>query len=120
MLASAFAGSELVTVEAASSPYFSIEAIVIRDPYWIPYGGYHDIWAVIQIELAKINITLTIESNDIYEWWEKVWGSGWNHSGDTGPPIDGWDVTMLEWWLQPHAIEPWLLPMVLNDQTPIK
>jgi ABC-type transport system substrate-binding protein len=120
MLASAFAGSKLITVDAASSPYFTIEATITDDPYWGYYGGYHDIWLAIQTELAKINITLTIEYNDMYAWWYKVWDTGWNHSGDTGPPTYGWDVTMLEWWLQPHAIEPWFLPMVLNDQTPIE
>jgi len=120
MFASAFAGSELITVETASPPYFTIEACVTVDPYWGPYGGYHDIWFAIQHELAKINITLTIEYNDMYGWWYKVWDAGWNYSGDIGPPPYGWDVTMFEWWLQPHAIEPWFASMILNDQTPIE
>jgi ABC-type transport system substrate-binding protein len=120
MLASAFAGSELITLKAASSPYFSIEACVTDDPYWGPYGGYHDIWFAIQHELAKINITLTIEYNDMYGWWRKVWEDSWNYSGDFGPPPYGWDVTLLEWWLQPHAIEPWFASMILNNQTPIE
>jgi ABC-type transport system substrate-binding protein len=120
MLASAFAGSELITLKADPS-YFTIEATTIVDPYWIPYGGYHDIWFAIKNELAKINITLTIEINDMYYWWYKVWDTGWNYTGTKDPPNpEGWDVTMLEWWLQPHAIEPWLLPMVLNDQTPVE
>jgi ABC-type transport system substrate-binding protein len=118
MLSCIFSRIDLKTSEAASSPYFSIEATITNDPYWGYYGGYWDIWDLIKIELAKINITLTIEKNtDPYVWWEKVWGSGWNHTGyETAIP--GWDVTMFEWWLQPHAIEPWFLSMILNDQTP--
>jgi len=119
MLASAFAGSKLITVETASSPYFSIEATITDNPYWGPYGGYHDIWDLIQLELAKIDITLTIEKNvDPYVWWEKVWGTGWNHTGYETGANAGWDVTMLEWWLQPHAVEPWFLSMILNNMTP--
>jgi ABC-type transport system substrate-binding protein len=120
MLASAFAGSKLITVETASSPYFSIEATITDNPYWGPFGGYHDIWDLIQIELDKINITLTIEKNGVYIWWNKVFGFGWNHTGYETGANAGWDVTMFEWWLQPHAIEPWFLNMILNNQTPIE
>jgi len=119
MLSCIFSRIDLKTLKAAPSPYFSIEATITDDPYWGYYGGYHDIWTAIQTELAKINITLTIEYNDMYGWWYKVWDTGWNYTGAKKPPNpEGWDVTMFEWWLQPHALEPWFASMVLNDQTP--
>ncbi len=117
MLSCIFSRIDLKTSEAASSPYFSIEATITDDPYWGYYGGYHDVWDRIQIELAKINITLTIEQNGMYIWWSRVWDTGWNHTGyETAIP--GWDVTMFEWWLQPHAVEPWFASMILNNMTP--
>jgi ABC-type transport system substrate-binding protein len=118
MLSCIFARSNLKPLKADPS-YFTIEATVTDDPYWGYYGGYHDIWFAIQTELAKIDIALDIEYNDMYGWWYKVWDTGWNYTGVKNPPApEGWDVTMFEWWLQPHAIEPWFASMVLNDQTP--
>jgi ABC-type transport system substrate-binding protein len=118
MLSCIFSRSTLKPLKADPS-YFTIEATITDDPYWGYYGGYHDIWLAIQKELAKINITLTIEYNDMYGWWYKVWDTGWNYTGAKDPPNpEGWDVTMFEWWLQPHAIEPWFASMILNDQTP--
>jgi ABC-type transport system substrate-binding protein len=120
MLSCILSGTSRTTLKAEPS-YFTIEACVTNDPYWGYYGGYHDIWNLIQIELAKINITLTIEYNtDPYIWWEKVWGTGWNHTGDETGANAGWDVTMFEWWLQPHAVEPWFGSMVLADMTPLE
>jgi len=117
MLASVFAGSKLITVEAASSPYFTIEATITDDPYWGLYGGYHDIWDFIQIELAKINITLTIEKNtDPHVWWNKVWGDGWNHTGNTPTP-GGWDLTLTERWMMPTGLIG-LEPLVYSWLTP--
>jgi len=61
MLVTMFSRIDLIVLEAPPSPYFSIEATITDEPYWGFYGGYHDIWPLIQTELAKINITLTIE-----------------------------------------------------------
>jgi len=116
MLASAFAGSKLITVEAQTY-YFTIEATVTTNPYWGDFGGYHDIWAAIQPELAKIGIELTIEFWDDFTWWEQVWGEGWNHTGNTPLPPGGWDLTLTECWMMPTGLlgrEPlvysWLTP----------
>ena len=118
IIISAFLSSKPMVIKAQPPPYFSIEATVTTDPYWGYYGGYHDIWAAIQTELAKIGITLTIDYYDAYTWWYQVWEDGWNHTGDNHYPPGGWDLTMLEWWLQPHAIEPWFASMTLNNMTP--
>jgi ABC-type transport system substrate-binding protein len=107
-----------VVAQPPTDPYFTIEATITDNAYWGYYGGYHDIWAEIVTELAKLNITLTIEYNDDLSWWDRVWDTGWNHTGDTAYPPGGWDVTMLEWWLQPHAIEPWFASMHLNTMVP--
>ena len=119
MLSCIFARIDIKPLKADPS-YFSIEATSQEDKYWGYYGGYHDVWFAIQGELAKIGIDLVVDtSNDAYGWWEKVWGDGWNYTSDPGPSDPtGWDVTMFEWWLQPHALEPWFASMTLNDQTP--
>jgi ABC-type transport system substrate-binding protein len=122
VLVSALLGSSLVIRGAAPTPpYFSIEATTCQlNPYFGYYGAYQDLWLAIQPELLKIGIDLTIEQLADLDWWDQVWEAGWNHTGDTPyePGTGGWDVTMLEWWLMPHAIEPWFASMTLNDQTP--
>ncbi len=122
LLISALLGSSLLNKGAGLPPtYFSIEATVCPDPHFGYYGGYHAIWDAIELELEKIGIDLTIEiQDDDLVWWDSVWEMGWNLTGDTTYPPGGWDVTMLEWWLMPHAVEPWFAAMVLSDQTPIE
>jgi ABC-type transport system substrate-binding protein len=105
-------------ISVAQTYYFTLEATITDDPGWGYYGGYHAIWDAIIPELEKINISLYKEQNSMYDWWYKVWQDGWNYPGDTGPPTYGWDLTMLEWWLQPHAVEPWFCSMILHNQTP--
>jgi len=80
MLVSVFSGSNLVTVKSPPTPYFSIESTLTNNPHWGYYGGYHDIWAQIDIELAKIGIDLTQSYSDDFEWWDQVWEEGWNYS----------------------------------------
>ncbi len=120
VLISALLGSSLLRKGAGLPPiYFSIEATVCPDPHFGYYGGYHAIWDAIKPELREIGIDLIKEiQDDDLVWWDQVWEMGWNLTGDNTYPPGGWDVTMLEWWLQPHAVEPWFAAMVLSDQTP--
>ncbi len=112
MLVSSYAASSLVTVKAAPLPWsLTLEATVTTNPYWGYYGGYHDIWQAIKTELAKIGINLEINYYDDFTWWDRVWDTGWNKTAAEG----GWDMTTLEWWLQPHAVEPWFSSMVMAD-----
>jgi len=114
--------SGLVTRGAPTPPYFSIEATTCdTNPYFGYYGAYEDLWLAIDPALSNIGIDLTIEQWPDFDWWDQVWEMGWNYTGDTGyePGTGGWDLTMLEWWLMPHAIEPWFASMTLNDQTPV-
>jgi len=124
MLVSSFAASGLVTVQA--SPDFPWEAgdgvtlyaTETTNPYWGYYGGYHDIWQAIKTELAKIGINLVISYFDDFSWYDRVATAGhWNYSHEDG----GWDMYIQEWWLQPHALEPWFSSMVyswLQPDTP--
>jgi len=107
-------------ISVADTTYFSIEATRTFNEHYGYYGGYHDVWTVIGPELAKIGIELTTQEFDDYEWWDQVWEEGWNRTGDNPYPLGGWDVTMLEWWLMPHALEPWFAAMCLNNMTPIE
>ncbi len=120
VLVSALLGSSLLRVAGPPPIYFSIEATKCYiNPYFGYYGGYDDVWAAIDPALADIGIGLTLDPWDDLEWWDQVWEEGWNLTGDNPYPDGGWDVTMLEWWLQPHALEPWFASMTLNDQTPV-
>jgi len=102
------------TVKASPEYYFTLHATVTTSPYWGGYGGYHDVWQAIKSELAKIGINLEIAYYDDFTWWDRVWNSGWNKSWDEG----GWDLTMSEWRMQPHALEPWFSSMVYSWLTP--
>jgi len=117
VLFGALVRSDQMPVEAQPS-LITIEATRTTNPYWGYYGGYHDIWAKIKPGLAAIGIDLVPDDYDDFSWWDQVWEDGWNETGDNTYPPGGWDVTMLEWWLQPHAVEPWFASMVLNEMTP--
>lgn len=114
MLISAIAASNIVTVKSQPSPYFTLYATVTSNPYWGYYGGYHAIWEAIKPELASIGIDLQIRYYDDYTWYDRRWEGGWEKPWVEG----GWDLAITEWWLQPHAIEPWFSSMVLGDLTP--
>jgi len=120
MLISTIAGSGVVIVPTKAEPAFPWEPLVLyatktSDPYWGYYGGYHDIWEVIKANLTKIGITLdTSQVFDPYAWWYRVWDRGWDKTHQNG----GWDLTMFEWWLQPHSLVPWFESMVYGNMTP--
>jgi len=110
-----FAASGVVTVQALDETHpwdaedITLHATITVNPYWGYYGGYHDIWQAIKTELAKIGITLEINYYTDFVWYDRVWTDGkWNEPWDNG----GWDLTCFEWWLQPHALEPWFSSMV--------
>jgi len=112
ILITAFATGSIAPVEAEIE--FTLHATVTENPYYGYYGGYHDIWAAIKPELAKIGIQLEINQYDDFTWYERVWDPNWNKTWGEG----GWDMTMLEWWLQPHAPEPWFTSMVYSWMDP--
>jgi len=117
ILASALLASLAVPLQAV--PWsINLEATVTTNPFWGYYGGYHDVWYTIQPELATIGINVALDMFDEYTWWDQVWEEGWNHTGDNPYPPGGWDMTILEWWLQPHALEPWFSSMVYSWMWP--
>jgi len=116
MLISSFAASGVVTVQALdeSHPWddITLHATITVNPYWGYYGGYHDIWQAIKTEVAKIGINLEIHYYTDFVWYDRVWTDGnWDQrwTGD-----GGWDLTIFEWWLQPHALEPWFSSMLYS------
>lgn len=115
ILISSFAASSAVTVQAGPNLPWSItlHATVTTNPYWGPYGGYHDIWYAIKAEFAKIGINLEINFYDDFTWWDKVWSVGWDKTWEEG----GWDLTCLEWWMMPTGLI-WLEPLVYSWMIP--
>jgi len=95
-------------------PYFTLHATVTTDPYWGYYGGYHAVWAAIQSACAQIGINIEINQYSEFDWYDRVWETGWNKSWDEG----GWDMFINEWWLQPHAPDPWFSSMVYSWADP--
>jgi len=119
MLVSSFAASGVVTVQADPDlPWegtITLYATETTNPYWGYYGGYHDIWHAIKTELAKIGINLEIRYFDDFGWYARCFDPGqWNKSHEDG----GWDMFIQEWWLQPHALEPWFSSMVFSWMQP--
>ncbi len=116
LLSTLVATGNIETVKASPELPWSItmHATVTTNPYWGYYGGYHDVWQAIKTELAKIGINLEINYYDDFTWYDRVWDTGWNKTWAEG----GWDMTTLEWWLQPHAMEPWFSSMCLSDLQP--
>jgi len=92
---------------------FTLHATVTQNPYWGYYGGYHSIWQAIKADLAVIGINVEINQYSDFGWYDRVWDVGWDKSWEEG----GWDMTILEWWLQPQAVEPWFVSMVHGDLT---
>jgi len=115
MLASSIVGSGINVVPQAQGLPWSIELYATRtlNPYWGYYGGYFDLWARIAPELAKIGITLKTQEFSDFDWYDRVWDTGWNKTHTAG----GWDMIMIEWWLQPHAVIPWFESMVYGNMT---
>jgi ABC-type transport system substrate-binding protein len=111
MLLSMFAG---INIKPAKAFEFTLVATVTENPYYGYYGGYHSIWAAIKNDLAAIGIDVQINQYSEFNWWKRVWDVGWSDPWHGG----GWDFTILEWWLQPHALDPWFTSMVRADLTP--
>jgi ABC-type transport system substrate-binding protein len=111
MLISSFAAISVVTVQASPHDWsITLHATITNNPYWGYYGGYHDIWQAIKTELTKIGINLQIDYHTDFVWYDQVWTDDkWNQPAPTG-----WDMTIFEWWLQPHALEPWFSSMVFS------
>ena len=83
--------------------------------HWGYYGGYQALWAGMDPYFEAIGIDLdTSYTSDDWTWWGRVWDVGWDKTHTGG----GWDLTMLEWWLQPHSLVPWFESMVYSEMTP--
>ncbi|UCE15751.1 MAG: hypothetical protein JSV12_07770 [Candidatus Bathyarchaeota archaeon] len=120
ILISTIARSGVVVMPTKADPAFPWEPLTLvatktDNPYWGYYGGYNDLWEVVKSNLSEIGITLdTSFTTDAYSWWSRVWDIGWNKTHQNG----GWDVTMLEWRLQPHALVPRLESLFTANMTP--
>ena len=77
LLASA---SQSVQTQASPETGFTLWAIVPSgNPYWGAFGGYNDIIAVIEFELAKIGITVKTRTMEKTFWAETIFDN-WNVS----------------------------------------
>ncbi|MGD8543719.1 MAG: ABC transporter substrate-binding protein [Candidatus Bathyarchaeota archaeon] len=112
MLLSMFAGISIKPAKSLPPIEFTIYATETTNPDWGYYGGYHNVWDKIALDLREIGIELIRETFDPWTWYDRISGSGgWNLSHADG----GWDMYIQEWWLQPHAIDPWFTSMVRSD-----
>jgi ABC-type transport system substrate-binding protein len=111
MLVSSFTRINVVPVKAYE---FTLIATVNENPYYGYYGGYHAIWASIKNDLAAIGINVEIVQYNEFNWWKRVRDVGWDKPWAEG----GWDLTIFEWRLQPHALDPWFTSLVRSDLTP--
>jgi ABC-type transport system substrate-binding protein len=119
MLLSTIVGSRVNVAPTKAETYpwepLKFYATKTANLHWGYYGGYQALWAAMAPTLAEIGITLdTSFTTDDYSWWGRVWDVGWDKTHVGG----GWDLTMLEWWLQPHSLVPWFESMVYGDMAP--
>jgi ABC-type transport system substrate-binding protein len=97
--------------------------VLNEDPGPGYYGGYHNIAAKIVTEFAKIGITVNRVYYDAGDWESIIWGDEWNRTGDYDGDgvhemgVDGWDLTIFEWWLNPSSYI-WLDEMAYSWGTP--
>jgi len=116
ILTSALAASYVIT-PAKAQPYFTLWAVLNTDPYYGYYGGYHDVFYKLQIELAKIDIDLQIHIlPDLYSLWELMWSPSVPEGGQVGghPPQGGWDITAMEWWMHNQGFL-WMDAIILSQ-----
>lgn len=86
MLVSAFAGINVTPSKALPPIEFTLYAIETTNPYWGKFGGYHDVWDKIALDLREIGIEVIRETFDDWTWYDRI--SGWNLSHVDG----GWDM----------------------------
>lgn len=121
LLVSAFS-TGLISPAKAPTP-ITLWMVLNSDPGPGYYGGYHNIAAKIVTEFAKIGITVNRVYYDAGDWESIVWGDQWNRTGDYDGDgvhtlgIDGWDLTIFEWWLNPSSYI-WLDEMAYSWGTP--
>jgi len=116
ILTSALAASYVIT-PAKAQPHFTLWAVLNVDPYYGYYGGYHDIFYKLEIELDKIGIDLEIDIlPDLYSLWELMWSPSVPEGGQTAghPPQGGWDITAMEWWMHPQGML-WMDAIILSQ-----
>jgi len=116
MLISSFAASGTKVAPVKAAGLFTLHATETENPEWGYYGGYHPVWAKIIANLSNIGIDVVLNTYGDFDWYDRVWGDlSWNQSWSAST---GWDMFIIEWWLQPHAPDPWFTSMVHGDLTP--
>jgi len=75
-----------------------------------PFGGYHDMWDVIDDDLLTLGFDVEryICGGD-YDYWDLIWEDGALYSSQNENPLiatsaKGWDLTAFEWWLMPTGM----------------
>ncbi|RLI42017.1 hypothetical protein DRO69_10905, partial [Candidatus Bathyarchaeota archaeon] len=106
MLGSALAASNVLPAHA--QPHFTLWAVVSPDPSLGYYGGYWDVWYSIQPEWAKIGVDLQLyflaDYDDVIVPFYWVIGDMPEGGQPGGEPPGAWDLTMMQWWLQPQGM----------------
>jgi ABC-type transport system substrate-binding protein len=121
LLVSAFS-TGLIFPAKAPTP-ITLWMILNDDPGPGYYGGYHNIAAKLVTEFAKIGVTVERVYYDAGDWESIIWGDQWNRTGDYDGDgvhelgVDGWDLTIFEWWLNPSSYI-WLDEMAYSWGTP--
>jgi len=115
MLIGSFAASGMQVAPVKAAPLFTLHATETKNPDWGYYGGYHPVWAAIINACAQIGIEVQLNTYDDFEWYDRVWESGWNKSWSAS---DGWDMFISEKRLQPHAVDPWFTSAVAGWADP--
>jgi len=123
LLVSAFAAGEIVSVKA-QAPTIVLWLVTTTENEPGYYGGYHDVWMRIIPKLKDIlNIEVKWVQYKDFDWEDVVWDYGWNRTGDWDGngihdyKVDGWDLTMFEWWMNPNSYI-WLDELVYSWGTP--
>jgi len=110
-------GSVAASTPPEGQPYFTLHAVLSPNPFWGYYGGYWDIWYMLQPELAKIGIDLQLHFEECWSpWlWCYYWGCYYPPEGGWpgGSPPPRWDTTMMEWWLYPQGML-WMDSIILS------
>ncbi|UCE16186.1 MAG: hypothetical protein JSV12_00770, partial [Candidatus Bathyarchaeota archaeon] len=104
LLISALAASYIMPTRALPPTILTWYVRKSPDPYWGYYGGYWAVWDELVPELAELGIDLQlISESDIYAIWEIMWSPSVPEGGQVSGS-SGWDLIMMEWWLQPQGM----------------